>query len=386
MRICRVAISYPTTDSPGAGLVAYYLCKHIMMPTIYLTIRRDGDMSPSPSPNIVIEAMDIPIEKSSLALNHSLHKPNLNRVQRFLVYIKIALSGRSIKFLAHSIPIIIRFRPDIICCHSNLTLYIGLFFNLFYRKKFVFHIHAMSDAIAICNLPILRWMVNRASRIYCISESVRDKLKYVIPFYKLKLTSTGVDPNVFYRINSPKKKQIIQVGQLMWYKGHRYLLEAMPAILSKHPDYQLIIVGKGQLKSEISEFIKDNGLSESIKMVSNLTHGELRVLYNESMLLVMPSLFEGLPKVLLEAFSCGLPAVITKSCNAKNISAGRAIIVEKESSSALAEAVCCILDDHLMWKTFSKNCVDIIHTHDWKIISKNIFEDYRKVLYSNNYT
>ena len=55
-------------------------------------------------------------------------------------------------------------------------------------------------------------------------------------------------------------------------------------------------------------------------MLSNLSHQELRKLYNESSLMIMPSLFEGLPKVLLEAFACGLPAVITDACNAENIS------------------------------------------------------------------
>jgi len=380
MRICRVALSYPTTNLPSAGLVGYYLCKHIKEPSIYITVNRnDGNLLP-PTPNFAIQLIDVPLEQSSHSLNHSIHKSKQNIFQRLYIYFKIILTLRSIRFLLSSIPKIIFFKPDIICCHANVSLYHGLFFYLFYRTKFVVHIHAMSDAIAISNLSILRCLVNRASRIYCISDAVMNKLKYTISSNKLRLTSTGVDPNVFYNLNTKRKKQIIQVGQLMWYKGHNYILKAMPDILLKHPDYKLIIVGKGRLKKEISEYIKNNKLTSSVKMIPFLSHDELRVLYNESMLLVMPSLFEGLPKVLLEAFSCGLPAVITKSCNANNISDGRAMVVDKESSKALSKAVCDMLDNQLRWEKFSINCLNIIETHDWQKISKSIHKDYRELL------
>lgn len=384
MRICRVAISYPTTKSPGAGLVAYYLCKHIKVPTLYLTIKQAGVMVSPTSAYLDIEAIDLPLAQSSSSLNRKLHAQRLSLPQRVLVYTRIALSGRSVKFLVRSVPRMIRFRPDIVCCHSNLTLYHGLFFNLLLRKKFVLHVHAISDAIAICNLPVLRWMVNRVARIYCISEIVRDKLSDVICFDKLQLTSTGVDPEVFFDTRSLRKKQIIQVGQLMWYKGHRYLLEAMPTILSKHPDCKLLIVGKGQFEHEIVEYIASLGLGNSVKMIPTLSHEKLRYLYNKSSLLVMPSLYEGLPKVLLEAFACGLPAVITDACNAMDISVGRAIVVPKESPGALAKAVCSMLGDRLRWEAYSRNCVSIVETHNWRIISKRIFQDYQRVLDSGH--
>mgnify|MGYP001441586541 CR=1 FL=1 len=172
MRICRVALSYPTTKSPGAGLVAYYLCKYIKVPSLYLTINRDDEELLLKKATFNVEAFDIPIEMSSNSLNKSIHKEGQNIFQKLLIYLKIGLSGRSLRFLLNSIPRIKNFKPNLICCHSNLTIYNGLFFNILFRVKFVLHIHAMSDAIAICNLPILRLMVNRASRVYCISGQV----------------------------------------------------------------------------------------------------------------------------------------------------------------------------------------------------------------------
>ena len=237
----------------------------------------------------------------------------------------------------------------------------------------------MSDAIAICNLPILRLMVNRASRVYCISGQVLNRLDRVLPSSKLRLTSTGVDPSVFFNMKRKRKKQIIQIGQLMWYKGHKYLIEAMPKILSAEPDYKLIIVGRGKLRQEINNLINKKKLNNSVEMIPNLNHDELRKLYNESMLLIMPSLFEGLPKVLLEAYACGLPAVITDACNAENISNDKGIIVKKKSSNALAKSIIEILGDKLMWEKYSANCLDIIKTHDWKIIGNNICDDYKSL-------
>ena len=100
MRICRIALSYPTKSSPGAGLVAYYLCKYIKVPSLYLTIYRDnGEFLPN-STNFDLEAIKVPIEMSSNALNQSILKANF--FQRLGVYTKIT-SGRSLKFLLNSI-------------------------------------------------------------------------------------------------------------------------------------------------------------------------------------------------------------------------------------------------------------------------------------------
>lgn len=379
MRICRVAISWPTAKSPGAGLVAYYLCKHIEEPSLYVTYRQEGEMVPPPA-NMDLEAIDVPLARSPAGLNHKLHAKSLTAFQRLAVYARLAVSGRSLRFFLRSIPRILRFRPDIICCHSNLTLYNGVFFRLVFGTRFVFHIHAVSDAIAIGNLPVLRWMVNRAHRVYCISAPVRDKLAESLPPEKLRITSTGIDPEVFFNTRSPRRKRLIQVGQLMWYKGHQYILEAMPAILARHPDCELLIVGQGQLRDEIIAQIAKLGLEGSVMMLPNVSHGELRALYNESSLLVMPSLYEGLPKVLLEAYACGLPAVVTDACNAADISEDRGLVVPSKSPEAMAEAVCALLQDKAKWDAYSRNCEGIAETHDWKIIAERIHADYRSLL------
>ena len=82
MRICRIALSYSTKSSPGAGLVAYYLCKYIKVPSLYLTIYRDnGEFLPN-STNFDLEAIKVPIEMSSNALNQSIHRENQNFFQR----------------------------------------------------------------------------------------------------------------------------------------------------------------------------------------------------------------------------------------------------------------------------------------------------------------
>ena len=134
MRICRIALSYPTKSSPGAGLVAYYLCRYIKVPSLYLTIYRDnGEFLPN-STNFDLEAIKVPIEMSSNALNQSIHRENQNFFQKVRSIYKDNNIRSSLKFLMNSIPKTMDFKPDLICCHSNLTLYNGLFFNLFLKK------------------------------------------------------------------------------------------------------------------------------------------------------------------------------------------------------------------------------------------------------------
>ena len=380
MKICRVSISYPTSLFPGAGLVCYYLSNYNNENNLLVTLKREGEVKESLSAKLKLCFINSQINKSSEKLNKRIHKNKNFFTSRLIIYFSLLFRRKGFGFFFKSIIPIIRYNPDIIACHSNLTILQGVFFKLFFRTKFVLHIHAMSDAIAINNLNLLRFFVKRAEKIYCISDPVRNELlKNFLPS-KLKLTSTGVCPSTFYNSKEVRKDQIIIVGQLMWYKGHKYMVHAMQSIIEKYSNYKLLIIGDGEDKENLKKMVKENNLKDSVEFIPTLTHDQLLRVYNESKLLCMPSLYEGLPKVLLEAFACGLPAVITEACNASDISKNRAEVVQIKSSDQLAKAVLKFLDDEIMWKHYSDECLSIIDTHNWKLISEKIHQDYKSII------
>lgn len=105
------------------------------------------------------------------------------------------------------------------------------------------------------------------------------------------------------------KLVIGNVGRFSQQKNQMYLVDIFSEIRKIHKDSVLWLVGDGELRPQIEEKIKQLGLINSVKifgMVDNT--GEL---YQAMDVMVMPSLFEGLPMTGVEAQACGLPCVFS---------------------------------------------------------------------------
>ena len=340
MKICRVSNSYPSESSPGSGLTPYYLCKYIYHPTLYITKAIESGKRRAPD-HIVLKEIRYRDKRSPDNIRNQLHAVRIGTMQEILTHLKVMKTLRSVSFFIRSVPALVKFRPDIIGCHQSLTLLHGVFAKLFLGSKFVFHIHNNSEIVVINNLWLLKVLVRRADLILCLSQEMGKQIETVIPSAakKVRYTSTGVYPELFKNKGKERKNQLLAIAHFRWEKGYTYLLDAVSRVFNQHPDYSLIIVGDGPEKEAIVKRIENLGISDKVKLEGVVSRQRVMELLNESRIFVMSSLSEGLPKVLLEALSCGTPAVITTGCNADDIIQGRGLSVETRNSQALAEAI-----------------------------------------------
>jgi len=101
----------------------------------------------------------------------------------------------------------------------------------------------------------------------------------------------------------------INVGRLSSQKGQWHLIRAFKKVVDKHPDAKLVILGDGYLKPKLQKLIKRCGLKENVYL---LGHQDNVFLYlSASDCFVLSSLHEGLPNVVLEAKTVGLPIIST---------------------------------------------------------------------------
>jgi GalNAc-alpha-(1->4)-GalNAc-alpha-(1->3)-diNAcBac-PP-undecaprenol alpha-1,4-N-acetyl-D-galactosaminyltransferase len=122
-------------------------------------------------------------------------------------------------------------------------------------------------------------------------------------------------PNPVQPINNPAfpnedknpPKRILHVGRLSYQKNQAFLVKAFSLIAKENPDWVLTLVGEGEKRTEIEQLIKDLGLDEQVELVGAVT--DVDEWYRDSAFLVFPSLWEGFPNALVEAFRQGLPAV-----------------------------------------------------------------------------
>ena len=100
------------------------------------------------------------------------------------------------------------------------------------------------------------------------------------------------------------------VGRLVSDKGHGVFLNALSRIKQNHPKVRALIVGSGPLMEEIQSEIQRLGLEESVELCG--ARDDMPAVYRQIDCIVIPSLREGLPYVLLEAMANKIPVVASR--------------------------------------------------------------------------
>ena len=104
-----------------------------------------------------------------------------------------------------------------------------------------------------------------------------------------------------------KNKRIIAVGRLTKQKGFDFLIEAAVLIREQLPDWHIDIFGSGEDKSDLQAQINSLNLEKFVKINPPTKNIQCELL--KSSIYLMTSRWEGLPMILIEAKSCGLPCV-----------------------------------------------------------------------------
>lgn len=143
---------------------------------------------------------------------------------------------------------------------------------------------------------------------YCVLLTQQDKVEFDQAFNLH--TVVIANPVTFnldeIQINKVRKPQLLTVCRLdMRHKGLDLLLEALPSVFSEHPDWQWVLVGDGPDKETIMAMIEEKHLSSHVDFVG--PSYDVPTYYQQASIFVLPSRWEGLPMVSLEAMAFGLP-------------------------------------------------------------------------------
>lgn len=145
--------------------------------------------------------------------------------------------------------------------------------------------------------------------------------------------------------SSQNNKTVISVGRYDPVKGFDMLIDAWAIVASKHPDWNLIIVGPGE-KIPYQEQVKRLGLEQSIscKGASDRIFDEMA----EASFYVLSSRSEGFGLVMVEAMAVGLPCVaFSCSPGPRSIVSHQqnGILVERDNVQKLGDAICYMIEN-----------------------------------------
>lgn len=102
-------------------------------------------------------------------------------------------------------------------------------------------------------------------------------------------------------------RRILNVGRLSYQKNQSLLIRAFARVAIRNPDWVLTLVGEGEKRDEIERLIAEKGLANRVELIGAVM--DVDTWYRKSAFLAFPSLWEGFPNALVEAFRQGLPAV-----------------------------------------------------------------------------
>jgi glycosyltransferase involved in cell wall biosynthesis len=200
------------------------------------------------------------------------------------------------------------------------------------------------------------WSIFGDIRTYQLKKSVINFDKLIVltnnDFQQWKNTHKNVllipNPNPLSNsiYSNLKSKRVITIGKLDPQKGYDLLIESWALVARKFPDWSLDIFGVGEWEHKLRSRIDELSLTTKVNLCG-LTDDVLSNYLNSS-IYVMSSRYEGLPMVLIEAMSCGLP-IVSFDCEfgpSEIISDGKdGFLIPANDITQLAEKICMLIEN-----------------------------------------
>ena len=159
--------------------------------------------------------------------------------------------------------------------------------------------------------------MREANAVICISQFARSQLMRIsdpLQWPKFRLCRLGVDPRQFAfnpSHNDGPRLRLVSVGRLTPAKGQVLLVQACALLRDAGIDFSLTIVGDGPDRQRVTTAVERLHLGDQITLTGALTQEGVRQALSAADVFVLPSLAEGIPVVLMEAMSWGVPCVST---------------------------------------------------------------------------
>jgi glycosyltransferase involved in cell wall biosynthesis len=203
------------------------------------------------------------------------------------------------------------------------------------KVPFILFIHYLSyqeelilkrKLLATIFWAIESYTIAHADQIIALSQKIKSQ---VLPLnMRVQIIPNYVDVKVTDRLDRKQLREkyqfgeslkvILFVGRLHPVKNVDFLLKAYKHIVSE-VNSKVVILGDGPERMPLEALAKDLDIADKVDFKGFVLKDEVLEYMNASDILVLPSLVEGQPRVILEAWACGLPVVAAKSSGLQDL-------------------------------------------------------------------
>jgi glycosyltransferase involved in cell wall biosynthesis len=240
-----------------------------------------------------------------------------------------------------------RVKPDIIHSHTMDFGYALSFAARLYRIPSVHTAHGISfgnPQFPMAKQKLEVFLVKHAGHRQLMTVDAPSLAAFAdVGLPDVLFLPNAVEPSAFrqHRAEPAGRFRMLFAGRLEPVKGIPVLLEAMAMLAERHPEVELQLAGVGSREQEYRAIAARLGLAGQVTFLGRTPRAEMADRFAESDLFVLPSLHEGFPIVLLEAWAAGLPAVLTNVGAVPDVCVDGqdALVVEPGDAAGLAKAL-----------------------------------------------
>jgi len=200
---------------------------------------------------------------------------------------------------------------------------------------------------------MINWAVCQAARVITVSEALREHLIALgAEPGKVITLRNGVDLERFQPVNRDTARArigmtgttLLSVGNLVECKGHEVIIEALPSL----DGVNLTIVGEGPLDAKLRGLAQGLGVADRVTFVGNVAQESLIDYYSAADALVLPSIREGMPNVVLEALACGTPVIAARCEGVPELltTPAAGVLMSERNAAGLIDAYGQLMNDY----------------------------------------
>lgn len=269
------------------------------------------------------------------------------------------------------------------------------------QVPFVVSLHGSDMYVAQKNelfRRVARWVFRRASAVTVCSPNLQLAATKVGTPHKPTLILWGADPQRF--MPQPKNQDwlhklgiekndliVIALGRLVHKKGFDILLRAWMEIFAEQYEARLVIGGEGPLLQPLKDLAKEVGIADRVIFAERIPWNQVPEFFSIGDLFVLPSAqdeqgnIDGLPTVLLEAMSCGLPVIASEIAGIPEVITHgyNGHLVPPSDAKALANTIANLLQNSATRERLSQAArQSVVESFNWDCVAKTfsqIFDD-----------
>ena len=289
---------------------------------------------------------------------------------------------------------------DIVHLHDTLPVLIRRSVKRARKEKIpvvtTFHNDYIKTSLSGKILKRVRWALQGRRTLHASNARIA-----LTPYYAKHLKGRGVRksidvlPNGFEPVtedavrpstlpaDEKDRPLLVFVGRLSEQKGLDVLMDAWDSLCQQgEPNARLAIAGSGELNEWLDDRIASSTYPQSIAKLGRVEDSEKRWLFEQAKGVLIPSRFEGLPTVLLEAMHAGAPTVMADVNDLGRLvtEPNAGLSVTPGDSDELVQAINALLEaDENQLKTWSENGQEASKPYLWSNIVDDLLKVYKRV-------